>query len=94
MSNRAAYIEKMKMQLDQLNATMDQLEEKTQEITEDVRFKYKVHLRQLRQQSYMAGDKLDDLKIAAEESWDELVAGLEKERDAFVQLFSYFKTES
>ena len=39
------------------------------------------------------GTKLDELKAAGEDSWDALVAEMEKIRDAFVHSFKYFKSQ-
>lgn len=93
MKNRDEYIAKMKLQLDELNAAMNQLEAKTQEAKQDAREKYKAEMSKLRQQSQLAFDKLDELKAAGEDSWENMVAGTEKVRDAFIHSFHYFKSQ-
>lgn len=93
MTKRDVYIEKMKTQLDELNAKMSQLETKAQEAKDDARDKYREEMRKLRHQSKVAIAKLDELKAAGEESWETLVADMEKIRDAFKHSFNYFKSQ-
>lgn len=47
----------------------------------------------LRQQSDLAVAKLEELKAAGEDSWEKMVAEMEKIRDAFIHSFSYFKSQ-
>ncbi len=93
MSKRDAYVEKMKLQLDELNVKMAQLEAKAKEAKEDARDKYKEEMGKLRQQSKVAVAKLDELKAAGEDSWEAMVAEMEKIRDAFKHAFNYFKSQ-
>ena len=51
MSNREKYIEKMKLQLDELDEKMAKLEAKEQEAKQDAREKYREEMTKLRQQS-------------------------------------------
>lgn len=90
---KSIYIEKMKAQLDELNATMNTLDAKTAEAKEDARALYKEEIAKLRHQSTLAKAKLDDMKTATEESWDAMVAEMEKVRDAFTHSFHYFKSQ-
>ena len=93
MSKRDVYIEKMKQQLDELNAKMSKLEAKAQEAKDDAREKYKKEMSKLRQQSKLAVAKLDELKAAGEDTWETLVAEMEKIRDALIHSFNYFKSQ-
>ena len=92
-SKRDAYIEKMKLELDELNAKITKVEAKAREAKEDARDKYKEEMGKLRQQSKLAAAKLDELKAAGEDSWDTMVAEMEKIRDAFTHSFHYFKSQ-
>lgn len=92
-TNRDAYVEKMKLQLDELNEKMNNLETKAQEVKDDVRHAYQEEMRKLRHESKMAAAKLDELKAATEETWDAVVAEMEKVRDAFTHAFHYFKSQ-
>lgn len=93
MSKRDVYIEKMKNQLDELNATMNRLEAKAQEAKDDARDKYNEEIGKLSQQSKQAIAKLDELKAAGEDTWEALVTDMEKIRDAFKHSFNYFKSQ-
>lgn len=93
MTKKSVYIEKMKTQLDELNASMNTLEAKTQEAKADARDMYLQEMAKLRHQSKLAVAKLDDMKVATEETWETMVAEMEKVRDAFTHSFHYFKSQ-
>lgn len=93
MSKRDAYIAKVKLQLDELNENMGKLEARAQEAKDDARAKYKEEMARLREQSRLAVSKLDEIRAAGEESWETMVAEMEKKRDAFVHSFHYFKSQ-
>lgn len=93
MTTRDAYIEKMKLQLDELNAKMDDLEARAQEAKADVRDKYREEMKKLRHQSKLAVAKLDEIKAAGDSTWEAMVAEMEKMRDAFIHSFHYFKSQ-
>lgn len=95
MTQRNAYIEKMELQLDKLNKKMSGLEASAQEAKEEARQKYKEDMSKLRQQSKVAVAKLDELKAASVDSWESMVADMEKMHDAFTHsFFSLFQTSS
>jgi hypothetical protein len=93
MTNREAYIEKMKTQLDDLNVRMERLSDKAADAQASVRATYDKDMAQLRQQSAHAKAKMEELKSAGEDRWDAMVTEMEKVRDAFVHSFSYFKSQ-
>lgn len=93
MTNRDTYINKMKLQLDELNAQMTQIEAKAQEAREDVRDKYHAEMAKVHAQSKLAMARLAELQASGESTWDAMVAETEKIRDAFVHSFSYFKSQ-
>ena len=93
MTKKSIYIEKMKTQLDELNASMNKLDAKTQEVKDDVRDMYTEEMRKLRHQSKLAVTKLDNMKTASEETWEAMVDEMEKVRDAFTHSFHYFKSQ-
>jgi hypothetical protein len=93
MSTRNEYITKMKLQLDELNATMAKLETKAQAATDDARELYKEEMRKLRHQSKLAVAKLDELKASSEAGWEAMVTEMEKMQDAFAHSFHYFKSQ-
>ncbi|NDP40309.1 MAG: hypothetical protein GZ093_16450 [Rhodoferax sp.] len=93
MSTRDDYIEKMKLQLDELDAQMSKLEAKAQEAKDTARDKYRDEMAKLRHQSRLAKAKLVDLKAAGEDKWETMVTEMEKVRDAFKHAFNYFKSQ-
>ena len=93
MSNKDAYIAKMKLQLDELNAKMSELELKAHEAKEETRERYNAEISKLHEQSQLALDKLEELKLAGETSWKNMVTETEKVRDAFIKSFHYFKSQ-
>ena len=93
MSHREEYIAKMKLQLDELNASMAKLEVDAHQAKRDAQSKYKEEMSKLRVQSQLAIDKLDELRVTGENSWESMVAETEKVRDAFVRSFHYFKSQ-
>ena len=95
MSQRAAYIEKMELQLDKLNKKMTGLETTAQEAKEEARQKYKEDMSKLRQQSKVAHAKLEELKAASVDSWENMVTDMEKMHDALTHsFFSLFQAPS
>jgi predicted nucleic acid-binding Zn-ribbon protein len=93
MTQKSAYIETMKAQLDTLNDNMNALQAKAEEAKDDVRDMYKAEMAKLQEQSNLAVAKLGEMKTASEESWDSMRTEMEKVRDAFVHSFHYFKSQ-
>ena len=78
MSIRDTYVAKMKLQLEELNATLNEMEAK-----EEAHDKYRAKMSELRQHSQLAGDKLDELEAAGEDSRDELIAETKNARSIY-----------
>ena len=93
MTQKSVYIEKMKSQLDDLNTNMNALQAKAAEAKEDARDMYKAEMAKLQEQSNLAVAKLGEMRTASEESWDAMVAEMDKVRDAFVPSFHYSKSQ-
>ena len=93
MSKKNAYIEKMKLQLDELNAKMNKVDAMAKDAKEDARDKYQQEMTLLRKQSKIAIAKLDEIKSASEETWEAMTSEMEKVRDAFIHSFHYFKSQ-
>jgi dynactin complex subunit len=93
MTKRDEYVQKMKSQLDALNATADEVVAKAADAKQEVRAKYKEEMATLRHQSKVAAAKLEELKSAGEDRWESMVAEMDKLRDAFVHSFHYFKSQ-
>ena len=83
----------MKQQLDDLNAQIGDLEAKAKAGQEELHKEYNEQLAKLKQQSQVALQKLNELKGAGEEKWDELIAEGDKVYKAFVHSVNYFKSQ-
>jgi len=93
MSKQDVYVAKMKLQLDEMNVHMKELEVKATEAKEDAKAKYEEEMDKLRAQSKLAGAKLAEVQAAAEGSWHKMVADMENLRTAFTHSFNYFKSQ-
>ena len=93
MSKRDEYVAKMKQQLDELNAQIGELESKAQAGQEGLKKEYEEQLANLKEHSQAALMKLNEVKNAGEEKWDELIAEGEKVHKAFVHSVNYFKSQ-
>lgn len=93
MSKRVIYIEKMKKQLDELNAKMNKLETKAQDAKVDARARYEEEMSKLNKRSKLAVAQLEEIQAAGEDKWESMVAEMEKVRDAFKHSFNYFKSQ-
>ena len=93
MTQRDVYVAKMKLQLDELNAKMIELESKAKLARTEARDKYRTEMTKLELQSKEAGLKLDQMVAAGEDTWEAMVAEMEKVRDAFSSSFNYFKSQ-
>jgi len=93
MTTRDKYVEKMKAELDELNAKMTRVEAKATEAKADARDKYKEEMGKLQHQSKLATAKLEEIRLAGEGTWDKMTSEMEKMRDAFTHSFNYFKSQ-
>lgn len=95
MSNRDAYVAKLKAQLDQWNAEIDKLEAKGRELQADTQVSYNEKLENLRTRRDEATAKLKELQTASEGAWEDLKAGTEMAwdslREAVSSAWSHFK---
>jgi ribosome recycling factor len=83
----------MKLQLDELNASMNKLEARAQEVKDEARDMYREEMRKLRHQSKLALAKLEEVKAAGEDSWETMTTEMEKVREAFTHSFHYFRSQ-
>lgn len=93
MTTRTDYIAKIKRELDELNASMTQIEARVQDAEAKARATYHEEMTKLRQQSQMALAKLQEIRSSTEESWEKAAPEMDKVRDAFVHAFRYFKSQ-
>jgi hypothetical protein len=93
MSDREIYVAKMKLQLEELNVAMDELEIRTQHGAEDVRDRCRLAMIKLREQWELAVENFNELRTAEGDSWKNLIENTEKKRDAFIHAFHHFKSQ-
>jgi hypothetical protein len=92
MTTRNDYINRFKLQLDELNSAITEYEAKAQQAGAESKVFWQDSLFKLRQQFNLTHDKFDELKAAGEHSWGQYVAETEKVRDVFLDSFNYFKS--
>lgn len=93
MAKREAYIASIKAQLDELNISMTEMEEKVAASKEAMQEQYAKEIQKLHVQSQQVRDKLDEIKSASENNWESMINTTEKVRDAFVNSCHYFKAQ-
>lgn len=93
MTKRDEYVAKVKSQLDDMNAQLDILAEKSKSAKKEMQDKYKQEMADLRAQSSQVRSKLDDMKDAGEDAWETMVAEVEKVGDALKHSYNYFKSQ-
>jgi hypothetical protein len=93
MLTKETYIEQMKMQLDDWNAEIDELEIKAAKATGLARKKCRAEIVKLHRQSHLLADKLDQIKSANEDSWESVVEGVEEMRASVVRSFHYLQSQ-
>lgn len=93
MLHKENYIAKLKLQLDELEVTLDTLEAKAAQAKAGAREKFEADMGKLRQQSAATQKKFEELKGVGAEKWDATVAEMEKVRDALIRSYDYFKSQ-
>ena len=93
MTQRDVYVAKMKLQLDELNAKMTALEAQARVARTEARDKYQAEMTKLALKSKEAGLKLDQMVSAGEDTWEAMVAEMEKVRDASTSAYNHFKSQ-
>lgn len=93
MSKRDEYIERMKRQLDELNAQLTELESKGEAAQAEFREKHQEQISMVREHYHSALTKMSEIKSASEDKWESLVDEGEKVHKAFVHSFNYFKSQ-
>jgi molecular chaperone GrpE (heat shock protein) len=92
MSKRDHYVEKMKLQLDEMNQEITALEAKASEASQEARERYELEMAKLHAHSKAAVAQMETIRASGEDSWHKLVADMENTRKAFVDSFHYFKS--
>ena len=94
MPNRDAYVERMKIRLDELNAGLDKLEGKVHVAEVQLMTAYQSEMNTLRLQLQKALAKLDEVKSSGQNVWENLKTEMEAAHDAVAYAFHDFKSRS
>ncbi|SDI89197.1 hypothetical protein [Lutimaribacter saemankumensis] len=77
MSERDAYIQKAKAQLDQWNAEIDKLEARAREASADGELAYRETLHDLRGKRDALEQRIEDTHKSGEAAWSDMRAGMD-----------------
>ena len=87
MSERDAYIEKMKAQLDAWNAKIDQYEAQAKKAGADAQLNFEKQLEELRDSRDDAARHLKEMQVASNDAWESLQRGAENAWDEMAKAF-------
>lgn len=73
-----AYLRKYQAQLDQLNASLDEIKAKMRQAGAEAEIKYQEQLGELKAKRDALGAKLEEMRAAGKESWSLLRQGVER----------------
>ncbi len=93
MSQRDEYVQRMKNQLDDWNADIDQLEKRVQSFSADAKAKYQKQLNETRKRQRALEQRIDELRTAGEGAWEDLRGQVEHAWKAFEHSVNYFKSQ-
>ena len=93
MPSRDEVIDKLKQQLDLLNAKLAELEAKADQASGEAKAGYEERVQHLKEMAQPAKDKLAELRNAGEGQWDKASAEADKYYKALVHSFNYFKSQ-
>ncbi len=91
-SSREEVIEKLKSQLDDIDAHMDTIEKRADELEGEARKEYEKRVNDLREQRRTAKKRIDDARSAGEERWQEIKDDTEHAWKALGNSINYFKS--
>jgi prefoldin subunit 5 len=92
-TQRDEFIEKMKKQLDDINKQMKDYEKEAEEAGEKAAAEYDAQVDKLREHGKQLQAKLDEMRLASEDSWDRMMEEARKIRDAFIHSLNYFRSQ-
>ncbi len=81
MTDRDAYIEKLKAKLDEWNAQIGKMEAKMREQRADARMKCEKELNSARSYRDEVQRRLDELRRSSESAWEDIKAGVDQAWD-------------
>lgn len=93
MPHRNVYVEKMKVQLEELTSAIEKLDGAMQVGEVQAMTAAQIEVRKLRLLSQNALAKLEEIRAAGDDSWESLRVESDKIRDALVYSFHQFKSQ-
>lgn len=78
MNKKEAYEQKIQAQLDEWDSKILELKVQAVKTTADVQININNQIRELRSKKETLNEKLNELKEASEDSWEDLKAGIEE----------------
>lgn len=92
-TRRAAYMEKLKAQIDEWRAALDRLEAEAREASADAAPKYKRQIRELRQKAEEAQETLAKIHEGDQDAWRDLKKDAKTAWGAFKKSLAKAKSE-
>lgn len=92
-TRRAAYMEKLKAQIDEWRAALDRLEAEAREASAGAEPRYKGQIRELRQKADEAQKTLTKIQEGNEDAWKDLTKGAKTAWSAFKKSLAKAKSE-
>lgn len=77
MKTKDIYVKKVQAQLDEWDADIKKLRARADKASADAALGYKARMETLKRERDKAGDKLDELKSASDDAWEDLKTGLD-----------------
>ncbi len=82
MSMKDAYEKKLQAKLDEWSADIDKLKAKADSAEADAQLEYYKEIEELRTMQETASKKLDELRDASDDAWEDLKAGIDSAWDS------------
>ncbi|MEJ2587805.1 MAG: hypothetical protein P8165_09565 [Deltaproteobacteria bacterium] len=92
-TQRDAYVERLKAQLDEWNAELDKLEAQARKADAEERIRYESRIQALRQKEEKARETLEQILQAKDDAWMDLKHGLESAWSSLKSSLSEAKSE-
>ncbi|NDI84269.1 sll1863 family stress response protein [Undibacterium crateris] len=93
MKRRDEYILKMQENLDKLNTMLNEFEDKTGDRANKAQARFMEEKNKLKAQAKQINEKLNDMRVATEASWEQMVDSTEVLHHALIASLHYFKAE-
>ena len=82
MGMKETYEQKLQAKLDECDAEIKKLMAKADKVEADAQLEYYKQIAELRSMQEAANEKLAELKVASDDAWEDIKAGLESARDS------------